>query len=121
MFCRLYCRVDLKAALKDSSLIHIATHGSSHFIVCRNSEDDEDYEFCSDDLFKIRNEIGPFAPELVVLNTCSGSQFGDSRTDHLDTASIAHAFQANGVRCVVNSNTRVEDSISQELMTRFYK
>ena len=113
--------LDLEVALKESSLIHIATHGTSHFIVCRNSEDDEDYEFCADDLFKIKQKIGPFAPVLVVLNTCSGSQLCNSQIDHSDNVSIAHAFQENGVRCVINSNSKVEDSIAQELMTFFYK
>lgn len=120
-YCSCWHILDIAVALKDCSLLHIASHGSSHFVIFKTSEDDyADYEFCSEDLNRIREDQGNFSPVLVVLNICSGSH-GERASIHSNYTNLAHAFHAGGVRCVISSTTRVEDSIAEEIMTSFYK
>ena len=59
----------------------------------------------------------------MVLNTCSGSPPGEALPTNLHSnfANLAQALLVGGVRCVISSTARVEDSIAQEIFTSFYK
>jgi CHAT domain-containing protein len=114
---------ELYNALTSSSLVHVATHGTSHFIVIKGSaEDAEDYEFCADDIFKLKDSLkGPLSPVLVVLNTCAGTPYSELPSIHSNILNLVRALHSTGVKCVVSSSTRVEDSIAEDIMETFYK
>jgi hypothetical protein len=108
----------------ESSLVHVSSYGTAHFIIVKDSvEDAQDYEFCADDVFKLTQEVeGPLSPLLVVLSAhYEPSLYDETSSRHSDSSNLAMALHARGVRCVVSNSTQVRSSIAEEIMVSFYR
>lgn len=56
-------------ALHESSLLHIASHGTDHFVVVQDAAKEKDYEFCSEDVYRIGfNKT--LSPGFIVIFIC---------------------------------------------------
>jgi len=100
--------------VKDSKILHLATHGHLDDKSLRNSwllfSGDKKYNMA--DAFNLPLD----QTDLVVLSACETALGGDG----LEYATLARAFANSGARTVLGTLWEVDDLASKELMVHFY-
>ena len=108
-------------AINSVSLIHFAAHGNAErgeIVLSPNrttnsTPQEEDYLLTMSDISKVQLQA-----KLVVLSCCHSGR-GLIRKEGI--IGIARAFLASGVRSVLVASWAIEDTATEQLMSRFYE